>query len=98
MTEVLYSQDPGRVRACYVFEDAAAAGNPVTFIGLRRFSREYIDDMRAELGKVRDHDLQLGAETFEGMAWTKQSGLNAFGYGYLAVLGERVTPGRPGPT
>lgn len=95
MTEILYSLKPDRVTAHYVYEDAGPAATAQA-IGLRRFSQSYVDDMRAELTKVRDGGRQLGAETFEGMAWTSEDGLNAFGYGYLAVLGEPLSAGRPG--
>jgi hypothetical protein len=106
MTEVLYSLAEDRVRACYVFEDSDDPHATVTPIGMRRFAREDTDDMRRELAGIRDcqrdgkpgGDRNLGARTFEGLAWTERDGLNAFGYGYLAVLGERLTPGRPGPT
>jgi hypothetical protein len=101
MTEVLYSLDPGRVKACYVFEgddDSRVA----TSIGMRQFLPPYIRDMRSELAQMRhperDRPTKLGTWTFEGMAWTAKDGLNAFGYGYLAVLGERLAAGRPGPT
>lgn len=95
MTEVLYSLAPDRVRAVYLFEDADAAIMP---IGLRRFSREECHDMRLELSAVRDSRRHLGARTFKGIAWDDGDGkLNAFGYGYLAVLGEDLSPGVPGP-
>lgn len=97
MTEVLYSLAPDRVTACYMFEDAGKPDAKATPIGLRRFSKESCDGMRAELAGIRDGKRHLGARTFEGLAWTDSGGLNAFGYGYLAVLGERLTPGRPGP-
>jgi hypothetical protein len=98
MTEILYSLDDARVRACYVFEDTGAPPAAATAIGLRRFDQADCDDMRRELTGIRDGKRYSGGRTFEGLAWTEGSGLNAFGYGYLAVLGERLTPGRPGPT
>ena len=52
--------------------------------------------MRWELAAVRDGRLPQGERAFKGLAWD-EDGLNAFGYGYLAVLGERLAPGRPGP-
>jgi hypothetical protein len=97
MTEVLYSLAPGRVTACYMFEDTDRPDATTTPIGLRRFDQAMCDDMRAELAGIRDGRRHPGARTFEGLAWTGR-GLNAFGYGYLAVLGERLTHGRPGPT
>jgi hypothetical protein len=96
MTEVLYSLAPDRVRACYVFEDSDDPHAAGTSIGMRRFAQEDTDDMRRELAGIRDGHRNPGARTFEGLAWTESGGLNAFGYGYLAVLGERLTPGRPG--
>jgi hypothetical protein len=98
MTEVLYSQAPDRVTALYVFEGADDPGSPAVPIGLRRFPPEYIDDMAAELSAVRDGRREPGAQTFKDMAWTKADGLNAFGYGYLAVLGHKLSSARPGPT
>ncbi|MGH3403008.1 MAG: hypothetical protein ACRDRJ_10985 [Streptosporangiaceae bacterium] len=98
MTEVLYSLAADRVRACYVFEDSDDPHATVTSIGMRRFDQVDTDDMRRELKGIRDGDRNKGARTFEGLAWTESGGLNAFGYGYLAVLGERLTPGRPGLT
>jgi hypothetical protein len=98
MTEVLYSQDPDRVTALYVFEGADDPGSPAVSIGLRRFPPEYIDDMAAELSAVRDGRREPGAQTFKGMAWTEAGGLTAFGYGYLAVLGHKLSSARPGPT
>jgi len=97
MTEVLYSQAPERVTARYVFEDAADPAGPAVPIGLRRFPGVYIDDMTVELSQVRDHR-KPASQTFEGMAWTERDGLSAFGYGYLAVLSQRLSPNRPGPT
>lgn len=95
MTEILYSLAPDRVRAVYLFEDADAAIMP---IGLRRFSGEECRDMRLELSAVRDGRYHLGARTFEGIAWNGADGkLNAFGYGYLAVLGEDLSADLPGP-
>jgi len=102
MTEVLYSLAPGRVKACYMFDDADPTAEIVP-IGLRRFSPPLQNAMRDELTAARDGKLPLGTQIFEGLAWSKealQAGgkdpLNAFGYGYLAVLGEGLTPGRPG--
>ncbi len=103
MTEVLYSLADDRVRACYVFEDSDDPHATATPIGMRRFDVADTDDMRGELTGIRDKErnkgartLNKGARTLEGLAWTEKGGLNAFGYGYLAVLGERLTPGRPG--
>ena len=61
MTEVLYSLADNRVRACYMFEDTAGPDAPVTPIGLRRFSQEDCDDMRAQLTGMRDNERVLPA-------------------------------------
>jgi hypothetical protein len=94
MTEVLYSLAPDRV-----------ADAEVVPIGLRKFDQQTISLMRYELARVRDRQPPQGRRTFEGLAWSEaalraggKDPLNPFGYGYLAVLGERLTPGRPGPT
>jgi hypothetical protein len=104
MTEVLYSLAPGRVKARYMFDDAGDDAEIVP-IGLRWFDQETISLMRYELAKVRDRQPPQGRRTFEGLAWSEaalraggKDPLNSFGYGYLAVLGERLTPGRPGLT
>lgn len=97
MSEVLYSLAPGRVTACYMFEDTDRPDAATTPIGLRRLDQASCDEMRLELAGIRDGRRHPGARTFEGLAYTDGE-LNAFGYGYLAVLGERLTPGRPGPT
>jgi hypothetical protein len=94
MTEVLHSRAPGRVSAWYVFEDLIAPGSdqPLTpvSIGLRSFLREYLDLMQTELAGVRNGERGV-SKTFEGVGWEKNADgscrLNAFGYGYLAVLG-----------
>jgi hypothetical protein len=104
MTEVLYSLAPDRVKACYMFDDADADAAIVP-IGMRRFDQETCKQMRYELTTVRDGKPPQGARTFEGLAWNEDAlragskdPLNSFGYGYLAVFGEGLTPGRPGPT
>jgi hypothetical protein len=104
MTEVLYSLAPDRVKACYMFDDADADAAIVP-IGMRRFDQITCEKMRYELTTVRDRKPPQGARTFEGLAWSEDAlragskdPLNSFGYGYLAVLGEGLTPGRPGPT
>ncbi len=95
MTELLYSLAPDRVRACYLFEGEDAV---LTEIGLRRFSDEECRDMRDELLAIGAGGQHPGARTFETIARDARTGkLNAFGYGYLAVLGERLARGRPGP-
>ncbi len=94
MTELLYSLDPGRVRALNLFEGTDA----ITPIGMRRFDQAYCDEMREELAAVARGDLHLAAQTFVGLAWDEDSRkLNAFGEGFLSVLGERFAPDRPGP-
>ncbi len=95
MTELLYSLDPGRVRALNLFEGTKT----ITPIGMRRFDEEYCKEMRDELSSVEyEGRAHLSGQTFEGLAWTKDTyELNAFGKGFLAVLGDRFTPGRPGP-
>jgi hypothetical protein len=98
MTEVLYSQDPDRVSACYVFEDTSDTSAPVIPIGMRPFPSAYIASLRADLIKVRDHAPGLRAGILKGTGWNEAGTLNSFGYGYLAVLGEQLTRGRPGPT
>jgi len=95
MTEVLRSMAPDRVSAWNVFEDVTEDGSdqPVEpgRIGLRTYLPEYLDLMRTELSGARDGDYQ-GSRTFEGVCWTEDAGgnrrLNAFGHGYLAVLGQ----------
>ncbi|HET9895395.1 MAG TPA: hypothetical protein VFQ44_10715 [Streptosporangiaceae bacterium] len=95
MTELLYSLAPDRVRACYLFEGEDAV---LTEIGLRRFSDEECRDMRDELLAIGAGDQHGGARTFETIARDVKTGkLNAFGYGYLAVLGDIPPRGRPGP-
>lgn len=97
MTELLYSFAPDRVRACYLFEDVGSPYDDVIQIGMREFSQAHLDGMRQELIAIRDGKRYLGDPTLAGIAAAGHGGLNAFGYGYLAVLGERLTPGRPGP-
>ena len=97
MTELLYSLDPDRVRACYVFEDTGSRADTLATIGLRQFEPAWCEDMRQELAAVKDREIHLGAQTFGGLVLAKDGKLNAFGEGFLAVLGQRYTPGRPGP-
>ncbi|HLH83677.1 MAG TPA: hypothetical protein VKV38_10465 [Trebonia sp.] len=95
MSEVLHSMWPGRVSAWNVFEDVAdpSSDQPVQPqpIGLRTFPREYLTLMRSELTAVRDGSAGFG-RTFQGLGWDEEADgtrrLNAFGHGYLAVLGE----------
>ena len=95
LTELLYSLAPDRVSARYLFEDTQGAA---TTIGLRQFSRPICDDMRAELVALRDGKKYAGAVTFENLVWDRKAKkFNAFGYGYLAVLGEPFPSSGPGP-
>jgi hypothetical protein len=95
MTEVLHSIAPGRVTAWNVFEDISDPSSdqpmPPTQIGLRTFIAPYPENMRRELANARS-GLTGGSRTFEGVAWNEGADgtrrLNAFGHGYLAVLGE----------
>jgi hypothetical protein len=96
MTEVLHSLTPGRVSAWYAFEDDPDTNRdlpiPPMRIGLRSFPRVYLNNMRAELSRAGEGI--PGSNTFEGLGWDDENGvpkLNAFGYGYLAILGHPVT-------
>ncbi|MEU4828521.1 hypothetical protein AB0H37_42290 [Actinomadura sp. NPDC023710] len=91
MAELLYSLAPDRITARYVYEEAGVTADAHR-IELRRFSAEAIDDMRTELALVREHRAP-GHPRLRGAAWQAQGRtpeLNAFGYAYLAVLGEPV--------
>jgi hypothetical protein len=94
MTELLYSLDPDRVRAINLFEGT----DVVTPIGMRRFDHPYCREMRDELAAVTRGEVHLTGRTFAGLAWTEEPcELNAFGEGFLAVLGGPPATGRPGP-
>ncbi|RKS68249.1 hypothetical protein BZB76_6506 [Actinomadura pelletieri DSM 43383] len=91
MSELLHSLAPDRVSARYVYEEAGADAQTHR-IELRRFSAEVIEDMRVELNHVKAGQ-SPGQPRLRGAAWDIEQGtlrLNAFGYGYLAVLGEAV--------
>jgi hypothetical protein len=95
MSEILHSVAPDRVTAWNVFENIEDSSSdqpkPPAQIGLRAFPREYLANMRSELARART-DSVGGSRTFQGVAWTETADgkrhLNAFGHGYLAVLGE----------
>lgn len=97
MTELLYSLCPGRVSACYVFEDTGDRADKITTIGMRKFDPPHCEVMRRELAEAKDARIYSGAQTFSGLVLAEDGKLNAFGEGFLPVLGERFTPGRPGP-
>jgi hypothetical protein len=89
----LTSLEPEKVTACYLFEHALAdEGEPqMTEIGLRTFPGELGPVMLEELLTVygRRHP---DAPVFKGAAWSDEDDvpvLNAFGYGYLAILRRR---------
>ncbi len=95
MTELLHSIGPERVSARYLFEDS---DSEIMKIGMRQFSQAWCRDMRAELRALRDDQDYKGIPTLTDLVWDKAAGkLNAFGYGYLAVLDEPLTPLPPGP-
>jgi hypothetical protein len=87
----LTSPEPEKVTACYLFEHALAGeGEPhMTEIGLRTFPRELEPVMRDELLTVYGRRHHPDAPVFKGAAWSVEDDvpvLNAFGYGYLAIL------------
>lgn len=99
MSEVVHSLSPATktegptgpvdwTTAWYLFDDKDAS--PVQ-IGLRRFSRGAVNNMRAELSAAARHRLPDRSCAFENIAWEVQGTgavLNDFGIGYLAVLGS----------
>lgn len=99
MTEVVHSISP--------VDKTEEAGNPIDWttawylvdeeeaapmqIGLRRFSYDEIDSMRAELSAVAHGDHPEPPVAFKNIAWEEhgqKAELNDFGRGYLAVLGQ----------
>jgi hypothetical protein len=99
MAEVLHSMAPDRVTAWNVFEDVEDQSSDLPAdpqkIGLRRFPPEYIRSMRLELTQASAGEM-LGKRTFEGLGWEEDADrrrrLNAFGHGYLAILGRSPAP------
>lgn len=90
MTEVLSSLPEADVSAWYLFNDDSDDSEPVR-IDLRSFSAQ-LDGLREELCSVRDGN-PTSRRMFYGSGWTEQDGkrtLTSFGYGFLAVLGERL--------
>lgn len=93
LAEVLYSQNWTQVAvtACYVYDnDSANPADSLIEVGLRRASEGSVRTMRDELVSVRD-GRRLDSAEFEGVAWNRSDGqprLNAFGHGFLAVLGN----------
>lgn len=98
MTEVAYSLSPERVSAHYIFENAElddGEGEAVP-IGLRRFSRSTLEEMREELSIARRGSRVAEPRAFKDLAWVDHgsgSRLTDFGEGYLAVLGGARVPG-----
>jgi hypothetical protein len=98
LAEILRSvadPDGTEVTACYLFEQPASrpdAGPPVaTDIGLRRFSATFCTTAARALSSVYRHpDRRPQSDDLDGVAWETRHGqrrLNAFGHGYLALLG-----------
>ena len=81
------------VTARYLFEDAAKNerwGERITTIGLRVFDKKTLEEMQESLNDIRTRGRAQGVP-FQGAAWEydgETAKLTAFGYGYLAVLGE----------
>lgn len=93
MTEVAYSLFPDQVSAHYIFDGSKGETVP---IGLRRFPKGTIAQMREELSIAKHGDRVAEPHAFQHLAWvTHGSGskLTEFGEGYLAVLGGGKVPG-----
>jgi len=89
MTEVLGALPGADVSAWYLFDDDPGHPQAVR-IDMRRLSEEYVAVLRDELRAVRDRSA-TGGRAFEGYGWVEEHGrrtLNAFGTGFLTVLGE----------
>lgn len=77
------------VSAWYMFEDSDGLGEALVRLGLRVFDQHTLETMRAELYQVRS-GVSVWTSTLKGVAWSGPDHarrLNAFGWGYLALLG-----------
>ncbi|NKZ07297.1 hypothetical protein [Actinomadura latina] len=96
MTEILYSRNPVRTSAWYIFDEAKGAKGPDR-LDLRRFPEEHLCAMRRELSGVALTGRVPVGGSYRGVAWKETADgravLTEFGHGHLAVLGGPVIPG-----